>query len=175
MPTNDLALELANKVLSVDYRDKLAECILNSLMLVKESLLALCQALNDSRKCLECVLLLVFEVSNQLVLGIEGIEDEVFEVGIVVSQILGQRLVLCHQLLEAILLVTGSGLLIPLELGGQDLRDLDELLLLLYRDLSKFLILGHYFLRYLLNLCDEGFLIGPKRSNDRINFRDQCL
>lgn len=84
-------------------------------------------------------------------------------------------MVLCHQLLEAILLFTVCGLLRPLKLSGQDLRDLDELLLLLYRDLSKLLILGHYFLSYLLNLCDEGFLIGSERSNDRINFRDQCL
>lgn len=62
-----------------------------------------------------------------------------------------------------------------LELCGQDLRDLDQLLLLLDCDLSKFLILAHYFFCYLLNLGDESLFIGSEGFNDRVDFREQSI
>jgi hypothetical protein len=124
-------------------------------MLVNKSLYISSDALNHRRQCFKHELLLALEVPHELILSIKRVKYEVFEVRVVISQVLCQALVLSHENAEAGFLVANSCGTRSLEVCGEVLRDLNELLLLLRCDFSKFLILCLHLFCYLLNLCYE--------------------
>ena len=60
-----LAFELTDKILSVNNLHKLSEVLLDHLLLVNETLLAACNALDHRCQCLYNILLLTLEILNQ--------------------------------------------------------------------------------------------------------------